>query len=150
MANSRAAVAGAVAALAGGVLAASAGAWETARSTIADGLRISFSVMPAFAFDPDHRERTRGSGLEQPHLVAVQLTEPKTALHISEAEVDLIVTGEDYASGPLAMRRTSGGGRIYFEAVLPRLPRKALYQVDVRLSGSPSVTSVHFDYRHGR
>ncbi len=148
MASSRKAFV-AAAALAGVALTASAGAWQAARSTLADGMRISFSVMPAFAFDPDHQRRGRRSGFDQPHRVAIQLGDAKTGGHISEAEVDLIITSADYASGPLPLRRATGGGRIYFETALPSVPPKALYQVDVRLPGSPRVTSVHFDYRHG-
>ena len=148
MATSATAVA-AIAALAGAVVLAPARAWETVRSVVADGMRISFSVMPAFAFDPEHSGRPVGKDFDAPHRVAVQVVEAKTGRHVSEASVELIITSEDYASGPIAMRRTSGAGRIFFEASLPRLPARALYQVDVRPAGSPRVTSVHFDYRHG-
>lgn len=148
MANSRRAAIAAIA-FAGVVFLGPTHAWESARSAVADGTRIAFSVMPAFAFDPEHSQRGAGKDLDSPHRIAVQLSEAKTGRHISDAAVDLIVTSEDYASGPIAMRRTSGGGRVFFEASLPRLPARALYQVDVRPAGSPRVTSVHFDYRHG-
>ena len=129
--------------LAGGALAvalfvAPLQAWEAARSTSAKGIRVSFSVLPVAAFE------------HAPHRVVVQLTERKSGRHISEAELDVIITSGDYASGPLRMTRANAGGRVYFETTVAHLPRKALYQVDFRLAGAPEVTSVQFDYRHGR
>lgn len=147
MANSRRALA--AAALAGAALLSPAHAWETARSATADGIRISFSIMPASAFDPDHTPRRAEKDRKAPHRIAVQLTDPKTGRHISEAEVDVIITSPDYASGPITMQRTSGAGRIFFETLVPSVPPRALYQVDVRPAGSARMTSVHFDYRHG-
>jgi hypothetical protein len=63
----------------------------------------------------------------------ISLGEGETLLRIPRAE-------------PIARRgtgvlRDDGGAH---------LPRKALYHVDFRLAGAPSVTSVQFDYRHGR
>ena len=142
--------------LAGGALAVAVfltplQAWEAARSTVAKGIRVSFSVLPVAAFDLDHGQRSAPadppSGV---HRIVVQLTERKSGRHVSEAELVVIVTSGDYASGPLRMVRANAGGRVYFETTVAYLPRKALYQVDFRLAGAPSVTSVQFDYRHGR
>lgn len=123
-------------------------AWEAARSTTVSGIRVSFSVVPVAALDLDHAQRTRPADPEALHRISVQLTERKTGRHVSEAEADVIITSGDYASGPIRLERASGGGRIYFETTISHVPRAALYQVDFRLAGSPTVTSVQFDYRH--
>lgn len=113
-------------------------AWEAARIASAKGIRVAFAVLPVAAFE------------HAPHRVVVQLTERKSGRHVSEAELDVIITAGDYASGPLRMTRANAGGRVYFETTVAHLPRKALYQVDFRLAGAPAVTSVQFDYRHRR
>ena len=142
--------------LAGGALAVAAflaplQAWEAARSTTAKGILVSFSVRPVAAFDLDHGQRSAPADLPSgAHRIIVQLTERKRGRHVSEAELDVIITSGDYASGPLRMVRANAGGRVYFETTVAHLPGKALYQVDFRLAGAPSVTSVQFDYRHGR
>ena len=125
-------------------------AWEAASTTTVGDMRVSFSAASVLPVPEHGRRSTPAEDEAAPHRIAVRLAERETGRPISEAQVDVIITSGDYASGPLPMRRTSSRGRVYFEIVGPHLPRAALYQVDVRLAASPAATSVHFDYRHGR